>query len=179
MKEVRLKNDEYGSIDVRTLKPNEYMKIKLDKTNKAYEKKLTRKADNVEFVIYSIHCIHDGEPTYLRLTPSLAKKMQGFEVGQVLTVLAIASELRGGKAYSISSDEASEESTDLFTEDIVLTDKNKEDFDKILEQLSKKEISLTDVDDAIVIKALSGRLGYTLSDAELLVKEFFKYAKGK
>ena len=74
MKEVKLQPNQYKQISVRDLKANEYIKVKLHKGNKVFEKELTRKADGEKFKIYSVGVLHAGNEVYLAITPAMVKE---------------------------------------------------------------------------------------------------------
>lgn len=175
MKEIKLKQDEYKNIDVRTLKPNEFLKIKILPDSKVVEKEI---AKPTPWISYSMKVLHNGEESWLKMTGAVAKKLKKSKGGELYSIFAVPSELKGGKAYSVSLEEE-DSSTDLFSEPVELTDRVKEDFDTIIGKMKSKGFTSDQIDDATIIKALSGNLGYELSTAEGLVKEFFRYAKGK
>lgn len=178
MKEVKLKQDEWKNIDVRGVPVNNFMKIKILPDSKVNEQERENKTDHSKFIVYSIKILHNGEEVWCKLTGAVAKKLKKAKSGEVYTIFVMPSELKGGKAYSVSLEEE-EGGEDLFSEPFDMTERIQQDFDTIIEQCKKKGLSYKDIDDAIVIKALSGRLGYGLDAAETCAKHFFEYAKSK
>lgn len=179
MKETKLKQDEYKNIDIRSIPVNSFINVKLLPNSSVSEKTLKRKVDGVEFVIYSIKVLHNGEETWMKLTPSVAKTLRNTAHGKVVSIFALPSTLKGGKAYSVSSEDEDpvDEATDLFADPLVLTQEDMNGFNAIIEQLEKKGLSTDTVDEAMIIKALSGRLGFTLERAEQIAPMFNNYSK--
>lgn len=177
MKEIKLKVDEYKNIDVRGLAANQFCKIKMINNGDVKEKTVTNK-DGTTWTSYSLQVLHNGEENWLKLTGAVAKKLKKGKIGKVYTIFAIPSELKGGKAYGVSLEEDDEVDV-LSTTSYAMTIVDADNFDMIIKSIKKRGLTLDKIDDDIVIKALSGKMGYSLENAELACKEFFKYAKDK
>jgi len=180
MKEIKLKVDDYKNIDIRGLQPNQYCKVKLVNDGKVSEKEVTNK-DKSTWISYSILVLHNGEENWLKLTGAVAKKLKKGKKGEVYTIFAVPSELKGGKAYSVSLEDE-EDVGDLLSPSSpkstwTMTQVDENNFYTILESAKKKGKTIDDIDEAMIVKALSGHMGYPLEDAELASKAFFKFVE--
>lgn len=149
MKEVKMVKDQYGSIAVQSLKPMEYINVKLHKGNKVFEKEINKK-DGGTFTKYTAGVLHNGEDVYLQLTPALAKKWSGFNMGDTIMVLATPSNLAGGKAYIASVVTPSTESAG-----VVISIQERIEFEKIISYMITNHITLTDLDDERILTTLT------------------------
>jgi|GEM_PF-3951449 len=175
MKEMKLKQDEYKNIDIRMLNPNQFMKIKILPDSKVSEKEITNK-DKSTWIAYSVKILHNGEEVWCKLTGAAAKKIKKAKSGEVYTIFAVPSELKGGKAYSVSLDE--DEVEDLTSSsEYPMTQVDENNFLDILELVKKRGKTLDTIDDAMIIKVLTGHMGYTLEVSDEVCKLFWKYVK--
>lgn len=135
MRERKLEPDLYNSIKVKDLQPNEFLRIFLEKYNKANVRDV--KWAGGEFKSYSINCKHNGKEVYCQITGKIAKDLEGFPIGTSVRIMAMAdSRIKGGKSYFVIEDEAPAASSSI-PKDLLDAFKNTLEF----MQESKKKFS--------------------------------------
>lgn len=175
MKKIKLTPDQYKNIDIRQMPPDSMIEVKLTKGNKVFEKVVEKKDGTGSFTFYSVGVMHNGNDCYLKITPAVAKKWAEFKMGDTVTIMALPSQLKGGKSYVASKEEEDESSPSLSE----LSSAEKIIFEKIISQMIDLNLSLTNIDDVMIRDTLFADFKYSPEDAEALVPAFKKYCKDK
>lgn len=170
--EQQLKPDQYKSIDVRQITAGNFIKVKLHKGNKVFERVIEGKPGQYEtFKTYSAGVLHNGNECYLKLTGALAKSWKNFNLGDNIQVFAIPSNLKGGKSYVATSMESQP------TAEVTVTDKDNEVFASMMKAMIENGLTLNTVDDAVIRDTLFADHQYSPQDADRLVPAFKEYYK--
>ena len=171
MKEVTFVKDSYGCIRIQQLNPMEFMRIKLHKGNKIFEREISMK-DGTNFKVYSILCLHNGDECWLRMTTAVAREVGKAEIGDVINITAVKSPLKGGKSYLVEIiEEASASSIIKATEQDELV------FEKIITFMIEHGKSLSDYDDYNIEFTFFHDFGYEPIRAKEIVPVFKEYYK--
>ena len=176
MKEIKLEKDKYNNIDVRTLKPDEYMKIKLHKYNKANEKPVIWNGGT--FTSYNISCLHNGVEVYLKLTGAVARRLGEIDVGSDVKIMAVENkQLKGGKTYVVFAEEETSPLTS--TAGISpINPKYKEAFDTTIRVMKNGGQTLKSFDDEnIAITFTQSPFNFPISEVLDIITQFKNYAK--
>jgi len=173
MVEQKLKPDQWKNIDVRSINAGNFIKVKLYKGNKVFEKEIEKKDGSGSFTIYSVGVLHDGNECYMKVTPALSRNWKNFKMGDVVQVFAMPSQLKGGKAYMATCIES--ENTDTTTSSVSVGLKEQGVFAQMMTAMMDAGLTLSNVDDTIIRDTLFADHKYSPEDAEALVPQFKKY----